>query len=81
MCGDVADTSAVDIFRWQDGSATCLSWVPDGTPEGMTQVYACEPLTRAECREVAADAPLPELCLDFRNWSSADGMETEAVCH
>lgn len=76
-CGDLGDVGGpvidtVDFFRWADGTTTCLS--------DFGFVYDCDPVTRAECQDVAADAPLPENCLDPQFWGTENRRETEAVC-
>ena len=76
ICGDISDYTAVDIFRWEDGTATCVFWYASDD----IRVRACDGLPVAECRDIDADAPFPEICDDWRNWFLQSDGEAEAIC-
>lgn len=74
--GDAGSSRQFDVFRWADGSATC---VEDSNDE--VTVRACEATTREECRGLAEDDPLPLACNTWPEWGIEQGAPTTAVCH
>ena len=76
LCGPFLEPTGVDIFRWEDGTATCLFWNGSDDP----RVRTCDGLPVAECRDLDEDAPLPDLCGDWWNWSIQGDGEAEATC-
>ena len=76
ICGPIPDHTGVDIFRWEDGTATCVFWYASGN----SRVRTCDGLPVAECRDLDPDAPLAWPCDDWRDWSIQGDGEAEATC-
>jgi hypothetical protein len=74
--GDVSSSWRFDVFRWADGTATCVE--QDAGDEAT--VRACEATLTAECRGLAEDAPLPLACNTWPEWDIAQGDATSAAC-
>lgn len=74
--GDVSSSYRLDVYRWADGTATCIE---DSYGKDL-QVYACDTELRAECRDLAEDAPLPENCQNWGDWGIAPGEDVAAAC-
>jgi hypothetical protein len=87
-CGDSSSGSRVDIYRWADGSMTCVvdNWFSDafGGSSSDVTVRACslpDPSTIEACLASAqAGEPASQTCLAFDAWGFELGEQIEPEC-
>ena len=86
-CEDASYGARLDIYRWADGTMTCVTREGGGTPGGTTfdtEVRECElpDSTMMEACLVAAQAGeiVSQACLDWREWGVEFGAAIEPTC-
>jgi hypothetical protein len=87
-CADVSESTSINIYRWADGSMTCV--VGSSTIDGVGQtsssvdVVDCSLPDTATIEACLADAqaalPVSETCLRFQNWGLEYGENIEPTC-